>query len=61
MDDDILAPFAAGRYGETQTYHGTVDDRLHRGRAALKIPRLQKTVVAAIERRIRRIGKEVAQ
>jgi hypothetical protein len=27
----------------------------------LKIPRLQKTVVAAIERRIRRIGKEVAQ
>jgi hypothetical protein len=65
-DDDILAPFAAHRYGEDQTYDIAAEDRLYRVktfdlaqcRAALKIPRLQKTVVAAILRRMKRLEKE---
>lgn len=58
-------PFKAGEPGGVQTYYGTADDRiLAVGRfdriqceAALQLPDLQKTVAAAVQRRLRHLDK----
>lgn len=62
-------PFAATRYGNLQTYHMTVDDRIRavrdfnaaQCRAALRLNDLQKTVERAVKARLRQIEREDAK
>lgn len=61
-------PFFTGFYGGNATYAPTVPDKvakvktftLEQCQAALKLPHLQSTVVAAVEARIRKLQKEQA-
>lgn len=62
-------PFASVRYGDLQTYHVTVDDRIQavrdfnaaQCRAALRLDDLQKTVERAVKARLRHIEREDAK
>ena len=58
-------PFKAGEHDGVQVYYGTADDRIFAvGRfdriqceAALRLPDLQKTVAAAVQRRLHHLDK----
>lgn len=58
-------PFKAGEHNGMETYYVTVDDRICRVasfdraqcKAALQVPHLQKTVAAAVQRRMRHLDK----
>ncbi|CAM3350632.1 hypothetical protein [Paracidovorax anthurii] len=62
-------PFKAGIHAGVQTYYGTVEDRVNavarfdrsQCEAALQVPALQKTVAAAVQRRIRWLDKVVTR
>ena len=62
-------PFKAGVYNGVQMYHQSADDRTRAVAsfdraecdAALQLPNLQKTVVAAVQRRLRYFEKVAAQ
>lgn len=62
-------PFYAATYNGRDTYDMTAEGRISRVfrfdlgqcRAALELPGLQKTVIAAIERRIRKLEREATQ
>lgn len=68
MSADIN-PFRAGVYNDVQMYHQTADDRVRavasfdraECEAALQLPNLQKTVVTAVQHRLRSLAKVVAQ
>ena len=61
-------PFKAARYGDTQCYHQTAEDRIRAVldfdraacTAALLLPDLQKTVATAVQRRLRYLDKVAA-
>lgn len=61
-------PFKAGRYSGTQLYPLSAEDRIHVVKdfdraacnAALLVPGLQKTVAAAVKRRLRYLDKVAA-
>lgn len=61
-------PFQAGMHNGVQTYHCVAEDRIRSAalfdsaqcEAALKLPDLQKTVTAAVQRRQRYLGKVAA-
>ena len=61
-------PFKASRYGDTQCYHQTAEDRIRAVldfdravcTAALLLPDLQKTVATAVQRRLRYLDKVAA-
>lgn len=63
---DLSDPFKAIVVKGMQTYYCTVDDRIRcvqsfteaQCHAALLVPRLQRTVITAVERRIRQIHKQ---
>lgn len=65
---DLSDPFKAIVVKGMQTYYCTVDDRIRcvqsfteaQCHAALLVPRLQRTVVTAVERRLRQIQKQEA-
>lgn len=58
-------PFAAGVYNGVQTYVCSVDERVARARsfdraqceAALRLPDLQKTVLRAVQTRLRQLDR----
>ena len=62
-------PFKAAVYNGVQMYHQTAEDRVRAVtdfsrsdcEAALQVPHLQKTVVAAVQRRLRYFGKVAAR
>ena len=62
------SPFKAARYGDTQCYHQTAEDRIRAVldfdraacTAALLLPDLQKTVATAVQRRLRYLDKVAA-
>lgn len=62
-------PFKAGIHAGTQTYYGTVEDRVNavarfdcpQCDAALKLPGLQKTVEVAVRRRLRYLTRVVTR
>lgn len=62
-------PFKAGVYNGVQMYHQSADDRVRAAasfdraecEAALQLPNLQKTVVTAVQRRLRFLGKPAAR
>lgn len=63
-----MNPFKAAVHNGTQTYYGTAEDRIHCASrfsraecaAALQLPGLQKTVAAAVRRRLRHLDKVTA-
>ena len=65
MSVEEINPFKAGVHGGTQTYYGVAEDRIRavawfdraQCEAALKLPGLQKTVAAAVQRRLRYVDK----
>ncbi|ART47581.1 MULTISPECIES: hypothetical protein [Acidovorax] len=65
MSVEEINPFKAGVHGGTQTYYGVAEDRIRavawfdraQCEAALKLPGLQKTVAAAVQRRLRYFDK----
>lgn len=64
----ITNPFYAASYNGHDCYHVSASDRLlavqrfdiEQCRAALKLPGLQKSVITALERRIRKLEREAA-
>lgn len=60
-----MNPFKAAVHDGIQTYYGTAEDRIHcvsrftraECEAALQLPGLQKTVAAAVQRRLRHLDK----
>ena len=64
-----MNPFKAYVHSGVQTYYGTVEDRLNavprfdrpQCDAALQVPALQKTVAAAVQRRLRHLDRVVTR
>lgn len=62
---ETMNPFKAGVHNGVQTYYGTVEDRVNAVArfdlqdcdAALQVPALQKTVAAAVQRRMRHLNR----